>query len=256
MFFRKWKMLEGKQVYAAMAALILLSFLSACSSDSSYEPVTTVETSRDEKGVWFITGTEDATLYNIFEAQGYAVAADRLWQAETFRRTATGRLAEILGQDSLQSDIFIRITGYSQAELQDGFASLNEDARTIINGYVAGFNRRIAEVRNDASLLPFEFRALGFSPEDWTVSDVLAWTATMLRNNDPEGHPNDKRDQIDNAALAAELMAKFGQEMGMSMFNDLRWVNDPQAQTYIPKTEMLTTGTEKAGTKGEGNSVF
>ncbi len=253
MFFRKWKGLGGKQVYSAMAALVLLSFLAGCSSDSSYEPVTTVETSRDDKGVWFITGTEDATLYNIFEAQGYAVAADRLWQAETFRRRAQGRLAEVLGTDFLQSDVYMRITGYSQAELDAGFAALNENTRTIIEAYVAGFNRRIAEVRADSALLPFEFRALGFSPEDWKVTDVLAWTATMLRNFDPEGGPSRGTAQIDNAALAGQLMAVFGTVQGMAMFNDLRWVNDSEALTYIHGSEVLTakSGTGERKTAGE-----
>ena len=57
----------------------------------------TVKTTRDDKGVWFITGSKQDKLYDVFEAMGYAVATDRLWQAETFRRSARGRLAEIFG---------------------------------------------------------------------------------------------------------------------------------------------------------------
>ncbi|MEE4357841.1 MAG: penicillin acylase family protein [Desulfococcaceae bacterium] len=219
--------------------LLMLFLICGCSGDSD-EPRTTVETKRDDKGVWFITGTEDATVYNIFEAQGYAVATDRLWQAETFRRRAAGRLAEVLGPDFLQSDVYMRITGYTQAELEKGFAELDAETRSMIEGYVAGFNRRIAEVRADNALLPFEFKAAGFSPEDWTVYDVLAWAATMLRNFDPEGGPVKASGQIDNAALVAELTAKYGTAQGMAMFNDLRWVNDPRAQTYIHETEVLT----------------
>ncbi len=249
MFFRKWKMLGEKQVYSAIMALVFLSFMAGCSSDSSFEPVTTVETSRDEKGVWFITGTEDATLYNIFEAQGYAVAADRLWQAETFRRRAQGRLAEVFGTDFLQSDVYMRITGYSQIELQAGFDALNADTRTMIEAYVAGFNRRIAEVRADSALLPFEFKALNFSPEDWKTKDILAWGATMLRSFDPEGGPFYAAGQIDNAALAGQLTAAFGTVQGMAMFNDLRWVNDPQAQTYIHGNEILTANSSTAEKK-------
>jgi len=255
MFFSKWKKLGENRVYAAFMAVVLLALMAGCSSDSSFEPVTTVETSRDDKGVWFITGTGDASLYNIYEAQGYAVATDRLWQAETFRRRAQGRLAEVFGTDFLQSDVYMRITGYSQSELQSGFEGLNADTRTMIEAYVSGFNRRIAEVRKDSSLLPFEFKALGFSPEDWKVTDVLAWSATMLRNFDPEGGPSKATAQIDNAALAGQLMATFGTVQGMAMFNDLRWVNDSEALTYIHGSEVLTAKSGTGERKSSGEKV-
>lgn len=60
-----------------------------CSSDDDTTPrPSTVTTTRDAKGVWFVAGSEQDRLYDVFEATGYAVASDRLWQAETFRRSA------------------------------------------------------------------------------------------------------------------------------------------------------------------------
>ena len=56
---------------------------------------------------------------------GYAVATDRLWQAETFRRSARGRLAEIFGSTQLDQDRLVHTTGYSDQELQDGFDSMD-----------------------------------------------------------------------------------------------------------------------------------
>jgi penicillin amidase len=195
----------------------------------------TVATTRDAKGVWFITGSEQDRLYDIFEAMGYAVATDRLWQAETFRRSARGRLAEIFGSSQLAQDKFVRTTGYSDQELQDGFSSLSTEEQDVINGYVAGFNKRIAEIRNDPSLLPFEFSAVGITSttlEDWTYKDVLAWASLMMRNFDPEAQT---QGQIDNAALYQGLVSTYGTTDGPRMFEDLRWVNDPDALTYIPK---------------------
>jgi penicillin amidase len=224
-----------------------------------------VETTRDEKGVWFITGSSkrgasaaqgrnilktkikargdtgradvdvtvffaDARLYDACEAMGYAVATDRLWQAETYRRQARGRLSEILGADLLGTDIYFRTLFYSDQELQALFDALDPEIRGAVNGYVSGFNRRIAEVRSDPSLLPFEFTALGFSPEDWTALDVVAWAAVLQRLFDSEALDTT---QLDNAALYVELMEKFpGSFQGM--FDDLRWINDPDALTYIP----------------------
>ena len=99
---------------------------------------------------------------------------------------------------------------YSDQELQDGFASMDAEAQDVINGYVAGFNRRIAEIRKNPSLLPFEFSAVGITSttlEDWTYKDVLAWASLMLRNFDPEAQ---KQGQIDNAALYQGLVAAYG----------------------------------------------
>ncbi len=206
-----------------------------CFNSSDHDK--SVEVSRDDKGVWFIKGGQYATYFNIFEAQGYAVATDRLWQAELYRRSARGRLAEILGSSQLSTDIYLRTVGFSDEELAKQFDGLDAESKEIINGYVAGFNRRISEIKENTSLLPFEFAAVGqslgstFIPEDWTASDVLAWLSLMLRNFDPEGI--ESRGQLDNATLLSELMIKYPENY-MSMFNDLRWINDPDAQTYIP----------------------
>ncbi len=59
-------------------------------------------------------------------------------------------------------------------------------------------------------------------PADWNNGDVLAWIAMLLRNFDPDALDTG---QIDNAALY--------QDLGPVMFQDLRWTNDPEAQTYI-----------------------
>ena len=193
-------------------------------------------TERDDKGVWFIEGSVDETVENVFEAMGYAVATDRLWQAETYRRTASGRLAEIFGPSQLETDVFIRSIGYTDEELDTIFDAMGDEEKALILAYVAGFNRRIAEIRNDTTLLPFEFTAIGqalsiqFGPEDWTKYDVLRWMSTLQRNFDPEAL---KQGQLDNATLYQKLYIMHGDTAGPAMFQDLRWINDPQALTYI-----------------------
>jgi len=240
---RKRKYYASKQFcFRWLTLSILLIAIAAmglgCSSSETSAPApapSTVTTTRDAKGVWFIAGSEQDRLYDVFEAMGYAVATDRLWQAETFRRTAQGRLAEIFGATQLAQDKLVRTTGYSDQELQNGFASMDAEAQGVINGYVAGFNRRIADIRKDPSLLPFEFAAVGITSvtlEDWTYKDVLTWASVLSRNFDPEAQ---KQGQIDNAALYQGLVAAYGADQGTRMFEDLRWINDPDALTYIPK---------------------
>ncbi|WP_139786660.1 penicillin acylase family protein, partial [Desulfamplus magnetovallimortis] len=199
-----------------------------------------VTTTRDEKGVWFIEGDAKADLYTVFEAMGYAVASDRLWQAEKYRRVGRGKLAEIFGSSQLESDIKVRTTGYSDDEYKQGFDALDQESKEIINGYVAGFNRRITEVIADRSKMPFEFLALGaslgidFVPEPWTPTDILAWATNMLRFFDGEAT---ERGQIDNLALFQDLATRFPEDY-LAMFEDMRWRDDPDSVTYIDKNDI------------------
>jgi len=206
----------------------------------AYTASAEVTTTRDGKGVWFVKGSKSDSLYDTFKAMGYAVAEDRLWQAETFRRAARGRLAEIFGPDFIEQDTLVRITGYSNRELTDGYNALNSEIKALVDGYIAGFNQRISEVTADPTQLPFEFHAIAqtlgmqfFAPEPWTPEDILAWASLLLRQFDPEAM---KQGQINNAALMQYLTTVFGETQGYLMFNDLRWTNDPAAQTYIPET--------------------
>jgi penicillin amidase len=205
-----------------------------------------ITTSRDDKGVWFIEGDKSDSLYDVFKEMGYAAATDRLWQMEKFRRSANGTLAEILGpgedDEFLEQDILVRVTGYSDQELTDGFNKLDAETRNIIEGYVDGVNQRINEVSTDLTQLPFEFHAIGQNlglaapliPNDWTPEDILALEAALLRQFDPGAQD---QGQLTNARLIQYLQTAFGENSGTQMFNDLRWRNDPDAQTYIPESE-------------------
>ena len=195
-----------------------------------------VETTRDDKGVWFIRETGfGATLYAVMEAMGYNVARDRLWQAELYRRTGSGRLAELFGADYLNQDVLVRTTGYSQSELEAGYLALDREDKTLVKAYADGFNRRIREIQADSSQLPFEFAAMGISPEPWDEKDVLGWVFMLLRQFDCEATD---QGQLDNAALLNELQMTHPSSF-MAMFNDLRWVNDPEALTYIPNSSTV-----------------
>jgi len=199
-----------------------------------------VATNRDDKGVWFITGPEDASIYEIYEAMGYAIATDRLWQLELNRRVGHGKLSEIQGPSFVSTDIYLRTVGYSDEELMDYFDALDPESQAIVQGYVDGINRRIADLRANREHIPLEFKlidlnkllSLDFTPTllDWTVADLFGWMAVLQRNFD--GNALDQT-EIKNAALLQDLQDDFPVDY-MDMFNDLRWLNDPDALTYIP----------------------
>ena len=193
----------------------------------------TATTTRDAQGVWSIQGD---SLYDTFEAMGYAVAKDRLWQTELYFRSATGRLSEIFGPSQLETDMFVLTTGYTKKEYKKGFKHLSKEAQDIIDGYTHGFNRRVDEVLADPSQMPFEYLALSAQfqttivPQHWTRYDVMAWLVLLQREFDPEALDIG---QLENYVILQTLEGTYGQT-GLAMFSDMRWVNDPEALTYIP----------------------
>ena len=203
------------------------SAIGDCQSYPVCPEVSDVTVNRDEFGVWHIEG---GTLFELYEAFGYEVAVDRLWQMEYYRRLCTGTLSEIYGPDQISTDISIRILGYSDEEYMEGYQGISERAQELVQGYLAGINRRISEIDQDSSLLPYEFVEFGFSPAPWTVIDMMALQVTLLRNFDSEALSTH---QLNNAVLLAELQESHPED-GLAMFNDLRWLDDPDAPTMIP----------------------
>ncbi|MBA3515962.1 MAG: penicillin acylase family protein [Pyrinomonadaceae bacterium] len=122
---------------------------------------------RDERGIPYISAIHIEDLYF---AQGYATAADRLWQMDLLRRTARGELAEILGNNALEEDKRHRTFGFAQtadAEL----AQATPAARAVLEAYTRGVNTYIAGL--DAKDLPPEFQILQYKPRPWTAADSL-----------------------------------------------------------------------------------
>ena len=109
---------------------------------------------------------------DLFFAQGYVIAQDRLWQMEMWRRGAEGRLAEVLGAGAVARDKQARLLKYRGAADDREFSTYHPEARRIMTAYVAGVNARISEVTRSGKL-PVEFVLTGITPEPWTVETVL-----------------------------------------------------------------------------------
>ncbi|MGE3188568.1 MAG: penicillin acylase family protein, partial [Vicinamibacterales bacterium] len=129
-----------------------------------------VDIVRDRWGVNHIyAGTE----HDLFFAQGYAAARDRLFQFEIWRRQATGTVAEILGPRELKRDIGARLHRF-RGDLDQELAHYHPHGKAIVEAYVAGVNARVAEAQRDPSILPIEFRLLGIQPGRWTPEVVIS----------------------------------------------------------------------------------
>lgn len=122
---------------------------------------------RDERGIPYIEATNESDLYF---AQGYVTASDRLFQMELFRRTARGELSEIFGNVTLAEDKRHRTLGFAQlAEAQA--ARLPAKLRGVLEDYARGVNAYIES--HDAKELPPEFQILQLRPRPWRAADSL-----------------------------------------------------------------------------------
>lgn len=124
-----------------------------------------VEVLRDR---WGIPHVYAATLADLFLAQGYLVAQDRLWQLETLRRAASGTLAECIGPPGLEMDRFLRRLGLARAAAAE---SPSGEGGQALEAYVAGVN---AWISAPDFRLPVEFSLLRFAPRPWSVADLIA----------------------------------------------------------------------------------
>jgi len=129
-----------------------------------------VEIRRDRWGVNHIYA---ATEQDLFFAQGYAAAKDRLFQFEMWRRQATGTVAEILGRRELERDRGARLHLF-RGNLDAELAHYHPRGRAIVEAFVRGINAWIAETERTPSLLPIEFTMLGITPGRWTPAVVVS----------------------------------------------------------------------------------
>lgn len=133
-----------------------------------------VDVAWDSLAVPHITAASDA---DAFMALGYLHARDRLWAMEVMRRAAEGRLSELLGGATIETDRYLRSLDIPRAA-EASLALPSPESRALLDAYVRGINQWIeARLRP----LPPEFRILRVAPEPWTarqaveVGRLMAW---------------------------------------------------------------------------------
>ncbi len=137
-----------------------------------------VEILRDRWGINHIYAQNENDL---FFAQGYAAAKDRLFQFEVWRRQATGTVAEILGRRELLRDRGARLHMY-RGDLDQDLNRYHPRGKAIIEAYVRGVNAYIAETERNPALLPLELKMLGVTPGRWTPAVVISRHQALAGN--------------------------------------------------------------------------
>lgn len=153
-----------------------------------------VEVVRDQWGIAHIyaKNTDD-----LFFAQGFVVAQDRLFQIDLWRRIAVGETAEIVGKKALEGDRFARLLKY-RGDLTAEWASYSPDAKAIATAFTRGIN---AAIDHMGDKLPIEFQILNYRPAKWQPEDILGRMSGIIMTSN-----------FRNEVLRAELVAALGAE--------------------------------------------
>lgn len=150
-----------------------------------------VEVLRDR---WGIPHIYAKNVEDLFFAQGFVAAQDRLFQIDLWRRMGVGETAEVVGKSGLEADRFARLLKY-RGDLDAEWASYAPDARRITTAFTRGINAWIDHI---GDRLPIEFQVLGYRPKKWQPEDCLGRMSgiVMTRNF---------RFEIDRAQLVAAV---------------------------------------------------
>ncbi len=170
---------------------------------------------RDGQGVPTI---EAATLEDLFFAQGYVTAQDRLWQMDIMRRAAAGELSEVLGEATVEMDREQRILGLRlAAEAAEKSTSARD--RVYLDAYARGVNAFLESHRDRLSL---EFRLLKYTPRPWTATDSLLIGARMVQDLTHEDVPS--------ALTREKILAKLGPELTADLYVNSSWRDRPPTE--------------------------
>src|SRR6202790_675990 len=163
---------------------------------------------RDERGVPTI---EAATLEDLFFAQGYVTAQDRLWQMDMMRRAAAGELSEVIGEDTVKLDREQRILGLRQAA-EAAEKNMSARDRAYFDAYARGVNAFLESHRDRLSL---EFRLMKYTPRPWTVTDSLLVGARMVQDLNHYSY--------ERALTREKVLAKLGPELTADLYVNSSW---------------------------------
>lgn len=127
-----------------------------------------VQVITDDKGVPHIKATNDSDL---FYAQGYVQARERLFQMDLARRQASGSLSELVGSQAIDNDKYFRTLGLRRAA-EKSLAIYPKEAKEVLDSFTDGVNAFIKEA-SDHNNLPLEYALLGAKPKEWSQIDSL-----------------------------------------------------------------------------------
>ncbi len=144
---------------------------------------------------------------DLFFAQGFNAARDRLWQLEMWRRRGLGLMAEVFGPAYVERDRAARLLLY-RGDMAAEWSSYGPDAERWTKAFAHGINAYVDLVAKEPERLPVEFVLCGFKPSKWSPEDVVRCRShARVRNLETEIMRANiaARYGIEQAALVKEL---------------------------------------------------
>ena len=152
----------------------------------------------DENKTYVVSGIDDVTEivvdefgvphiyaenhYDVFFAQGFNAARDRLWQIDLWKRRGLGQLSEILGEQYLEQDRAARMFIY-RGDMYAEWLAYGNDAKLISKAFTAGINAFVELAKVNPELMPVEFGLLGYQPSTWQADEVVRIRSNGLWRN-------------------------------------------------------------------------
>jgi penicillin amidase len=170
---------------------------------------------RDRWGVPHIYAQNEADL---FFAQGFVQAQDRLFQIDLWRRSSQGRLSEVLGPNFAERDAMTRRMKF-RGDMAAEWASYGPGVKVIAGAFVRGVNAWVLMARRD---LPEEFMLAGWVPDLWKPEDLLSRTDAFLQSGD-----------ADLEAFRTRLIAGVGAARANEIFPAEKTYSIPRALTDV-----------------------
>ena len=153
---------------------------------------------------WGVPHIYAGNVEDLFFAQGFVQAQDRLWQMDMYRRTWSGELAEILGPSYVAHDRLARLLKYRGPWDDREWTSYHPDGKRIFEAFAKGVNAFIDQAGDN---LPVEFRLTGLKPGRWTAETSLLRTQTAMPIADARAELNLARSVAANGVAEANRRA-------------------------------------------------
>ena len=208
---RKWPyyLLGGISLLLIIAIAIGFWFVQKTAPETKGEMILSgleesVSIYRDESGIPHI---EASSTKDLFMAQGFVTAQDRMFQMDLSRRQASGTLSEVIGESTIDKDKFFRTLGLRRAA-EDSFNAYSQEAKQILQWYADGVNAYMSQAKEENSL-PLEFTLAGYEPNEWAPIDSL--TIGKYMAFDLGGH-------WEGQAFRYYLLQNFSEEEAVDLF--------------------------------------
>ncbi len=154
------------------------------------------------RGKWGVPHIYARNAGDLFFAQGWITAKDRLFQIDLWRRQGTGKLAEVLGESAVPRDRIARLVKF-RGDWNAEWSSYSPDTREIAASFAAGIN---AYIRGLGGKRPVEFAYAGYDPGLWTPEDVVARIAGLLMTRNAN---NEVSNSVDVSRFGGELLERM-----------------------------------------------